>query len=600
MPALTNWELEHAPSDFGELASGGTPAGEQQPKMEIPEQLPPVGALEDVLPGEQAAGLRHLIVRGHKPDKHYKSRSEAVFAVVREMMNAGCAPGIIIAILLEPRFEISSSVLEKGRKARAYAERQVSQAIAKSGQGRPTGDQQQPDADAAGKVLVAINEKHFLSQESGQWRVYTEHIDRKVGRTFLLRSSQQDFRLKFADRFIVVDSPDGKAEVQTWANWWIANPRKRRYEHIDFLPGEQEVPGDTYNLWRGWAVEPRAGDWSRLKRHMLEIVCGGNPQYYDYLLKWMARKVQKPGEHGWSAIVYKGDEGVGKGLVASTFGSLFGQHFLHVSQSRHLVGNFNLHLRDCCLLFADEAFWAGDKQGEGTLKALISERDLPIEGKGRDLIMGQNRLGIMMASNHEWTIPAGPTARRYFALKVVNPQRNSAEYFDPIFEQIDNGGRAAMLHELLNTDLAVFDVRRVPKTPELIQQKTHSFDHITKWWFGALDRGTLADFHEEWMESGVRRSVLMADYNKTADQLGIRRERALPADLGRYLRAELKSLGGDWPRRKQITVYEDDGEGGDKRVQKEGYQFPPLTDCREAFAKKRDATLEDFGWDDDQ
>jgi len=32
-----------------------------------------------------------------------------------------------------------------------------------------------------------------------------------------------------------------------------------------------------------------------------------------------------------------------------------------------LVGNFNAHLIDCVLLFADEAFWAGDKQGENTL-----------------------------------------------------------------------------------------------------------------------------------------------------------------------------------------------------------------------------------------
>jgi hypothetical protein len=35
------------------------------------------------------------------------------------------------------------------------------------------------------------------------------------------------------------------------------------------------------------------------------------------------------------------------------------------------VGNFNVHLRDCVMLFADEAFCDGDKQHESVLKTLI-------------------------------------------------------------------------------------------------------------------------------------------------------------------------------------------------------------------------------------
>ena len=37
-----------------------------------------------------------------------------------------------------------------------------------------------------------------------------------------------------------------------------------------------------------------------------------------------------------------------------------GQHALKISNAKHLVGNFNSHLRDCVFLFADEAFFAGD------------------------------------------------------------------------------------------------------------------------------------------------------------------------------------------------------------------------------------------------
>ena len=52
---------------------------------------------------------------------------------------------------------------------------------------------------------------------------------------------------------------------------------------------------------------------------------------------------------------------------------ILGQHALHISNSKHLVGNFNAHLRDCVLLFADEAFYAGDKAHVGVLNSLITE-----------------------------------------------------------------------------------------------------------------------------------------------------------------------------------------------------------------------------------
>src|SRR4051812_10014450 len=66
---------------------------------------------------------------------------------------------------------------------------------------------------------------------------------------------------------------------------------------------------------------------------------------------------------------------------------------------RHaLTGRFNAHLRDACLLFADEAYWPGDKGAEGSLKRLITEPELFIEGKGRDGVMVENRLHVIIAS----------------------------------------------------------------------------------------------------------------------------------------------------------------------------------------------------------
>jgi hypothetical protein len=66
------------------------------------------------------------------------------------------------------------------------------------------------------------------------------------------------------------------------------------------------------------------------------------------------------------AVVLRGLKGTGKGMVGQLLMGIFRDHALHITHSKHLVGNFNAHLVDALFLFLDEAYWAGDKQDEGT------------------------------------------------------------------------------------------------------------------------------------------------------------------------------------------------------------------------------------------
>jgi Family of unknown function (DUF5906) len=571
----TDFRLEYDPGDFGELA-GDAEQVAAAAKIEIdPDNLPTIDKLEDVpaLRGDQCASLRHLIEKGHRPNltPAYASRSEALLAAARGMHQAGCDAATVCAILLDARFAISESVLEKKRGAKSYALRQIQTVLATPGK-KPQAEQRKPDADGAAKALAEINAEHFLSQEGGQWRIYTEDFDPERGRVLLMRSSQDDFKLKFADRFVVVEGDDGKPEAKQWGNWWIANPRRRKYKRISFLPGKT-TPDDTYNLWRGFAVEPRAGDWSLLRQHMLEIVCSGKQGWFDYYVRWMARKVQHPEEQGWTAVAMCGGEGVGKGIVADNFGQLFGQHYLHISHSKHLVGHFNLHLRDCCLLFADEAFWAGDKAGESTLKMLITEDEIAIEGKGRDVVRGRNHVGLMIASNAEWAVPAGPGARRFFVLDVPSDKKGDHAYFRDIVRQMENGGRAAMLHDLLAMDLTGFEVRDIPETGALQRQKVHSLKPKAAWLYDLL-------MHGPW-RTIVPTEDLQKSYATATRQDGAS-AKSTQTQLGMFLNEVFK---GDVARR-ELTIDRGNGlcdEHGKPFVGKAEtmcYLLPPLAEAR--------------------
>lgn len=70
-----------------------------------------------------------IIHLGHDPTNpgRWASRSEAVFAVVRVLIKAGCSNDVIGSVLLDPDFGISESCIEKRsrRAARAYVSRQI-------------------------------------------------------------------------------------------------------------------------------------------------------------------------------------------------------------------------------------------------------------------------------------------------------------------------------------------------------------------------------------------------------------------------------------------------------------------------------------------
>src|SRR6185503_3069857 len=157
---------------------------------------------------------------------------------------------------------------------------------------------------------------------------------------------------------------------------------------------------------------------------------------------------------------------------------IFGQHATHISSIKHLVGHFNVHLRDACLLFADEAYWPGDKRGEGELKRLITEPTLFIEPKFVDAMTVQNMLHVLMASNEDWIVPAGEFERRYAVFEVSERKRQDQNWFGPLNEALEHGGYQAMLHDLLQLDLGDWHPRAIPMTEALRKQQLRSLQPL--------------------------------------------------------------------------------------------------------------------------
>ena len=120
---------------------------------------------------------------------------------------------------------------------------------------------------------------------------------------------------------------------------------------------------------------------------------------------------------------------------------------------------------------------------------MITEPYLTIEGKYANAYQAPNFLHVMMASNEEWVVPASLDERRYLVLNVSDEKRSDHAYFAEIWKQMEAGGYAAMLHDLLAMDLTDFNVRNVPNTDGLQDQRKLSLPVPERWWLDVLHRG---------------------------------------------------------------------------------------------------------------
>lgn len=458
-------------------------------------------------------------------------------------------------------------------------------------------------------VVERFNSRFMLVNESGKAVIFQPGYDPVLKRRRFDRLTHRDLGLLYMNETIAVGMDEkGRTIRKPVSDVWLRHPKRRQYvQGVTFDPTTTApIPG-VLNLWEGFAVAPAPGDWSLLRAHIEDVICDGDDVRFMYLFGWMARMFQNPAEQGEVAVVMKGGEGTGKGTLAKVLMRLVGHHGLAIANGKHLVGNFNAHLRDVIFLFADEALFAGDRAHVGALKSLITEPYLTIEAKHQNAIQAPNFLHVMMASNEAWVVPASQDARRFFVLEVSEKVKGDHNYFARIWAQMEAGGFAAMLHDLLAMDLTTFNVRAVPTTEGLQRQKKLSLPTTEAWWLDCLQRGYvyrsklgLEEMFSLWHPT-ISTELLFASYIEFAKS---RNERRILSreDLGRFF----VSIGATAKRWRNGVVGEHLAEvetfNGYARRPKPvraprvtGYHLDTLDEARAAFSA---ASGLDSVWDD--
>lgn len=571
VPALASvvdldWSRTYSLDDFPraeikEEASTGARA-----PVVLSANLPRVESLDDLGP-KVSDKLKAMIVQGTDPDDpgKYSSRSEAAWAVMCMMVRAECTDDQIAAVILDPDYKISGHVLDQPRPQQ-YAARQI----------------QRAREEATDPDLRRMNDRHAFVTYGDKGRILFEQPGRPP-----LFLEKQTFLDMYANQMKELGKDkDGDTIKMAMGKWWFQKAERRQYERVEFLPA-MEAPGGTYNLWRGPAVVPKAGDCGLYLELVREVIAAGDAVVSEYLFNWMALKLQQLNVKLQTSIALRGGQGLGKSVFAENYGSLFGDGFVGVTDMKQLTGNFNAHLQRALLVFGDEMSASSNPQIVGRLKSMVTQRRIRIEPKGVDSFEAENYFALILASNNPHIVTTDADDRRYLVLDVSDARKNDLKFFRDLDDQWRAGGREAFAAFLMARDLTGFEHRRKPRTsadddvvemslsgPERDVHDLLSSGETPTVWRDGVPHHTLHDGKtgEVFLNSG-----------DVAQSLTARRRGGWTADpvaIGRLLK-KLSGIEGDVPR---ISVH-------GKQVK--GVWLPPLPEARRRWCAMHGR---DFDW----
>lgn len=412
--------------------------------------------------------------------------------------------------------------------------------------------------------LTAMNDRHAVIQLGGSAAILNEDYDPVFERKGVSFSKPADLRLRYQHKqHVVIDSISGKPRKRSLADIWFEYPGRRQYAGVEFNP-VGTTPG-FWNRYRGFAVAPKEGDCSLYMKHVEEVICHGNKQHFDYVIRWMAHAVQKPAERPETALVLRGKQGTGKGMFVELFGALFGEHYFTVYKHEQITGKFNAHLMNVILLHLNEALWGGHKGAAGTLKGLITDPSIPIEPKGKDIFAVRNYTRVIVSSNESWAVPVDMDDRRFLVLDVSGDHKEDHTYFAKISEQMrTQGGCGALMHLLQAMDLSNFEVRKVPVSAHVIDLKLQSAEPVVQWWFQRLKEG-----HAETWPLQAEKEMLHGDYLDWCKALKMQHPLSLEL-FGRAMKKLVPTLTSFKPTKTTMM--------GPVRIS--CFKFPSLAPCR--------------------
>jgi hypothetical protein len=266
--------------------------------------------------------------------------------------------------------------------------------------------------------------------------------------------------------------------VKIKASLWL--DQNRPVEQMSWLPGEPMLVRDhliadsgwveregatVFNLYRSPVIE--AGDPRKAER-WLDHVSGIYPEDHQHIVRWLAHRVQFPGEKVNHALLLGGSPGIGKDTILYPVAHAIGPWNMSEVTPIQLLGRFNGFVKSV-ILRINEARDLGDINRYAFyehLKPLTAAppEHLRCDEKGLREYYIPNVTGVIVTSNYKTDgcfLP--PDDRRHYVAWSSLTDRDLAPgYFESLYRWFDGEGARHVAAYLASLDLTGFNAKAPP------------------------------------------------------------------------------------------------------------------------------------------
>jgi len=232
---------------------------------------------------------------------------------------------------------------------------------------------------------------------------------------------------------------------------WLRDPEIRTYERFDFLPPPLKCPKNVLNTWAGFTAERIAETTGRpnLFVEHLRRLFGKDSQY---VLKWLASLVQRPGQKTAVALVVVGGQGTGKTTTFELFmKKVLGSRYFGQTNNpeNDLFSRFGFLKDSKILVVVDDFNVATLKMNADPFKSYITGETVPFESKGKMSIEILNCANFVLTTNKHDPVKLDADDRRYAALEVSDKLKGNHAYFSKLYRYLDRPENIRAIYDLL-------------------------------------------------------------------------------------------------------------------------------------------------------
>lgn len=260
-----------------------------------------------------------------------------------------------------------------------------------------------------------------------------------------------------------------------------------------------EAGRELCNTYAPIETPRKQGDPGPFLQHVERLVPDSGDR--AILLAYCAACVQYPGIKFQWAPLLQGVEGNGKTLLVRCIAEAIGAPYTHFPNAADLHNKFNYWLLGKLFIGVEEIYLAERQEIIDTLKPLITNDRVDIQGKGLDQKTGDNRANFFFCSNHKNAIRKTQADRRYCVFFTAQQEPGDLErdgmtgaYFPELYAWLRREGYAIVNNYL--REYAIPDelnpatsAHRAPTTSSTAEAVTASLGSIEQEVLEAADEG---------------------------------------------------------------------------------------------------------------